>query len=149
MFQSKDIGLKLLQSTGDSLIKIGMKISGKTPLWNDFLINSAKGDTMMSFNCFIIFVGRLLGPMLLLAFRSQIRLFFSSIVVGVIKKVKLLGFFRKLEKCFLISQIFFFVMFSQYLWRNCWNVQQCFSSVMVLPSWIIYEGEFLLFLFLE
>ena len=57
----------------------------------------------MSFNCFIIFVGRLLGPMLLLAFRSQIRLFTSSIVVGVIKKVKLLGFFRKLEKCFLIG----------------------------------------------
>ena len=103
MFQSKDIGLKLLQSTGDSLLNIGMKTSGKRPLWNDFLISSAKGDTMMSFNCFIIFVGRLLGPMLLLAFRSQIRLFTSSIIVGVIKKVKLLGFFRKLEKCFLIG----------------------------------------------
>ena len=40
----------------------------------------------MSFNCFIIFVGRLLGPMLLLAFRSEIRSFTSCMVVGVIKK---------------------------------------------------------------
>ena len=40
----------------------------------------------MSFNCFIIFVGRLLGPMLLLAFRSEIRSFTSSTVVGAILK---------------------------------------------------------------
>ena len=53
---------------------------------------------MMSFNCFIIFVGRLLGPVLLLAFRSRIRSFTSSTVVGVIKKVRLFEFFKKLEK---------------------------------------------------
>ena len=62
---------------------------------------------MMSFNCFIIFVGRLLGPMLLLAFRSEITSFTSSTVVGVIKKVKLFGFFKKLEKCFLVGGMFF------------------------------------------
>ena len=61
---------------------------------------------MMSFDCFIIFVGRLLGPMLLLAFRSEIRSFTSSAVVGVIK-VKLFGFFKKLEKCFLKGGMFF------------------------------------------
>ena len=61
----------------------------------------------MSFNCFIIFVGRLLGPMLLLAFRSEIRSFTSSTVVGVTKKVKLFGFFKKLKECFLVGGIFF------------------------------------------
>ena len=75
-----------------------LKISGKIPLLNDLLINSAKGNAMMSFNCSISFVVRLLGPMLLLAFRSEIRSFTSSTVVGVIKKVKLFGFFKKLEK---------------------------------------------------
>ena len=50
---------------------------------------------MMSFNCFIIFVGRLLGPLLLLAFKSEIRSFASSTIVGVRKKVKLFGFFKK------------------------------------------------------
>ena len=67
-----------------------LKISGKIPLLNDLLINSAKGNAMMSFNCFISFVVRLLGPMLLLAFRSEIRSFTASIVVGVIKKVKII-----------------------------------------------------------
>ena len=38
------------------------------------LINSAEGDAMMSFDCFIIFVSRLLGPMPLLAFGSEISL---------------------------------------------------------------------------
>ena len=54
----------------------------------------------MSFNCFIVFVGKLLGPVLLLVFRSEIRSFISSTVVGVIKKVRLFGFGKKLEKCF-------------------------------------------------
>ena len=84
-----------------------LKISGKIPLLNDLLINSAKGDAIMSFNCFIIFVGTLLGPMLLLAFRSEIRSFTSCMVVGVIKKVKLFRFFKKLEKCFLVGGMFF------------------------------------------
>ena len=73
-----------------------LKISGKIPLWNDLLINSAKGDAMTSFNCFIIFIGILLSPVLFLAFRSEIRLFTSSTAVGVIKKVRLFGFFKKL-----------------------------------------------------
>ena len=62
---------------------------------------------MMSFDCFIIFVGRLLGPMLLLAFRSEIRSFTSSMVAGVINKAKLFGFFKKLEICFLVGGMFF------------------------------------------
>ena len=61
----------------------------------------------MPFNCFIIFVGKLLGPVLLLAFRSEIISFISSTVVDVIKKVRLFGFFKKLEKCFLVGGIFF------------------------------------------
>ena len=94
-----------MQSTRDSLLKIGMtlailKISGKIPLWNDLLINSAKGDAMMSFNCFIIFVGRLLGPMLLLAFRSEIRSFTSSTVVGVIKRLNYLDSLRSPKNAF-------------------------------------------------
>ena len=80
-----------------------LKISGKIPLWNDLLINSAKGDAMMSFNCFVIFVGRLLGPLLLLAFKSEIRSFTSSTIVGVIKKVKLFGFFKKAWKMLFIG----------------------------------------------
>ena len=68
----------------------------------------------MSLNCFIIFAGRLLGPILLLAFRSEIRSFASSTVVGVIKKVKLFGFFKKLKKCFLVGEMFF-CNFCQYL----------------------------------
>ena len=64
-------------------------------------------DAVMSFNCFIIFVGRLLGPVLLLAFRSEIRPFISSAVVSVIKKVRLFGFFKKLDKCFLVGRMFF------------------------------------------
>ena len=52
----------------------------------------------MSFNCFIVFAGGQLGPMLLLAFRSGIRSFTFSTVVGVIKKVKLFRFFKKLKK---------------------------------------------------
>ena len=72
---------------------------------------------MMPFNCFIIFVGKLLGPVLLLVFRSKIRSFTSSTVVVVIKKVtlrghfsrsvRLFGFFKKLEKCFLVDETFF------------------------------------------
>ena len=61
----------------------------------------------MSFDCFVIFVSRLLGPMLLLAFRSEMRSFTSSAVVGELKKVKLFGFFKKLKKCFLVGRIFF------------------------------------------
>ena len=70
---------------------------------------------MVSFNCFISFVGRRLDPMLLLAFRSEIRSFTSSTVLGVIKKVRLFGFFRKLEKCLLVGGMFFFVIFCLYL----------------------------------
>ena len=62
---------------------------------------------MMSFNYFIIFVGRLLGPVLLLAFRSEIRSFTSSTVVGVIKKVRLFGFFKNLGKMLLVGRMFF------------------------------------------
>ena len=78
---------------------------------------------MMSFNCFIIFVGRLLGPVLLPAFRSEIGSFTFSMVGGVIKKVKLFGFFKKVEKCFLVDRMLFCDSF-QYLWKNCSNVQQ-------------------------
>ena len=46
MFESKDIGLQLLQSTRNSLVKIGMtlailKMPGKIPIENDLLTNSA------------------------------------------------------------------------------------------------------------
>ena len=84
-----------------------LKISWKILLWNDLLINSAKGDAMMLFNFFIIFVGRLLGPVLLVAFRSEIRSCTSSSVVGVIKKVRVFGFFKKLEKFFLMGGMSF------------------------------------------
>ena len=55
---------------------------------------------MMSFDCFIIFVGKLLRPVLLLAFKSEIRLFTFSSVVGVIKKVRLFGLFKNLKNAF-------------------------------------------------
>ena len=54
----------------------------------------------MSFNCFIVLVGKMLGPVLLLAFRSKIRPFTSS---TVIKRFRLFGFFKKLEKYFLVG----------------------------------------------
>ena len=54
----------------------------------------------MSFNCFIIFVGKLLGPVLLLAFETEIRSFTCSTVVGVIKKVRLFGFLKNLKNAF-------------------------------------------------
>ena len=81
----------------------------------------------MSFDCFIIFVGRLLGPMLLLAFRSEIRSFTSSTVVGVIKKVKLFGFFKKLKKCFLVGGIFF-VIFA----NTCEEIVEMFSNMFLI-----------------
>ena len=62
----------------------------------------------MSFHCFITFVDKLLGPVLLLVFRSKILSFTSSTVVRVIKKVKLFGFFNKLENCFIVGEIIFF-----------------------------------------
>ena len=62
---------------------------------------------MISFNCFIVFVVRLPGPMLLLVFRSEIRSFTSFTVAGVMKKVKLFGFFKKLKKCFLVGGMSF------------------------------------------
>ena len=74
-----------------------LKMSGKIPLWSD----STKGESMMSFNCFIIFVGKLLGPVLVLAFRSDFSSFISSMVVGAIKRVRLFGLYKKLEKWFL------------------------------------------------
>ena len=143
----------MLQNAASGL-KIGMtlaiwKISGKIPLWDDLLINLAKADAMMSFNCFIIFVSILLGPMLLLAFRSEIRSFTSCTVVCVLKKVKLFRFFKKLEKCFLVGKMFF---------CNCLPILVkillkcsaiCFWSVIVLPSWIRDESKFILFLVLE
>ena len=54
---------------------------------------------MMSFDCFIIFVGKLLRPVLLLAFKSEIRFTFST-VLGVIKKVRLFGLFKNLKNAF-------------------------------------------------
>ena len=83
-----------------------LKISGKIPLRNDLLTNSIKDDAIKSFHCFIIFVDKLLGPVLLLVFRSKILSFTYSTVVRVIKKVKLFGFFKKLEKCFIVGGIF-------------------------------------------
>ena len=55
---------------------------------------------MMSFNCFNIFVGRLMGPMLSLAFRSEIRSFTSSTVVGVIKRLNYLDSLRSPKNVF-------------------------------------------------
>ena len=59
----------------------------------------------MSFNCSIIFVGKLVGPVLWLVFRSEVRSFTSSMAAGVITKCSLFGFFKKLEKCFLVGRL--------------------------------------------
>ena len=63
----------------------------------------------MPFNCFIIFVCKLLDPVLLLAFRSEIASFTFSTVVVVTKNIRLFGFFKKLEKYFLVGGSLFFV----------------------------------------
>ena len=81
----------------------------------------------MSFDCFIIFVSRLLDPMLLLAFRSEIG-FTSSTVVGVIKKVKLFGFFKKLEKCFFVGRMFFCNFFA----NTCEEIVEMFSNMFLI-----------------
>ena len=49
-----------------------LRMLGKTPLWNDVLINFAKGVKITSLICFITFFGMLLGPVLFLMLRSEI-----------------------------------------------------------------------------
>ena len=98
-----------------------LKTSGKIPFWNDLLTYLTKGEAIMWINCFIIFIGKPLGSVLLLAFITEIRSFTSSRVVGVIIKTWLFGFFKMLEKLFLVGGIFF-AIFWWYLWINCWNV---------------------------
>lgn len=98
-----------------------LKTSGKIPFWNDLLTYLTKGEAIMSIYCFIIFIRKLLGSVLLLVFITEITSFTSSWEVGVIIKVWLFGFFKTLEKWFLVGAIFF-AIFWWYLWRNCWNV---------------------------
>ena len=66
--------------------------------------------------------------MLLLAFRPEIRSFTSSMVVGVIKKVKLFGFFRKLEKYFLVGGMFFCNFFA----KTCEEIVEMFSNMFLI-----------------
>ena len=54
----------------------------------------------MSFNCFTIFISKLLGHVLLLASRSEIRSFTSSTVVGVIKMLDYLDFLKSSKNTF-------------------------------------------------
>ena len=84
-----------------------LKTSGKIPFWNDLLTYLTKDEAIMSIHCFIIFIGKLLGSVLLLVFITEIRSFTSSGVVGVIIKVWLFGFFKMPEKWFLVGGIFF------------------------------------------
>ena len=124
-----------------------LKTSGKIPFWNDLLTYLTKDEAIMSIHCFIIFIGKLLGSVLLLVFITEIRSFTSSRVVGVIIKVWLFGFFKMLEKWFLVGGIFF-AIFWWYLWRNCWNVPWYafdlyfffFFFFLFLPSWIRDES---------
>ena len=124
-----------------------LKTSGKIPFWNDLLTYLTKDEAIMSIHCFIIFIGKLLGSVLLLVFITEIRSFTSSRVVGVIIKVWLFGFFKMLEKWFLVGGIFF-AIFWWYLWRNCWNVPWYvfdlyfffFVFFLFLPSWIRDES---------
>ena len=140
-----------MQSTCDLLLKIGMtlailKISGKITLSNSLFTNSAKGEAVMSFNCFIIFVGKLLGPVFLLACRSEIRS--SSMAAGVIRKARLFLFSKKLEKFFLVVEIFF----CNFLGILVKKLLKCsviwFWSVIFLVFWIRDKGEFVSFFIL-
>ena len=88
--ERRKIGLQLLQTTLDSLLKIGItlaifKMLGNTPLWKALLINFAKGAEIITFICFITFAGMLSGSVLFLMLRSEIMLNISSSVVGVIR----------------------------------------------------------------
>ena len=54
----------------------------------------------MSFNCFIVLVHKMLGPVPLLAFAYKIRPFPSSTVIGIIKWFRLFEFLKNLKKSF-------------------------------------------------
>ena len=89
--ERRKIGLQLLQTSLDSLLKIGItlaifKMLGNTPLWKALLINFAKGAEIITFICFITFASMLSGSVLFLMLRSEIMLnISSSSVMGVIR----------------------------------------------------------------
>ena len=101
MFDSREIGLQLLQSILDSALKMGttfaiLKTFGNVPLKNQLLISSDNGPDKVSLASLRIFVGMLLGPKDLLTCSSCIDLQTSSGVVGEMKKVSVMGSLRKL-----------------------------------------------------
>ena len=79
MFDSREIGLLLLESILDSALKMGttfaiLKTFGDVPLKNDLLISSDNGPDKVSLASLRIFVGMLLGPKDLLTCSSCIDL---------------------------------------------------------------------------
>ena len=67
MFDSREIGLWLLQSILDSASKTGFTFAilttfGNIPLKNNLLISSDNGPDKMSLASLRIFVGMILGP---------------------------------------------------------------------------------------
>ena len=79
MFDSREIGLLLLQSILDSALKMGttfaiLKTFGNVPLKNDLLISSDNGPDKVSLASLRIFVGMLFGPKGLLTCSSYIDL---------------------------------------------------------------------------
>ena len=82
-----------------SLLKIGtifanLNILGNIPDVKDLLIKWERGIETVSLISFRMFVGMLLGPVLLLLFRVIITSLTSSGVVADIKKESGFGFFR-------------------------------------------------------
>ena len=79
MFNSREIGLSLLQSILDSALNMGttfaiLKTSVNIPLKTDLLISSDNGPDKVSLASLRIFVGMLLGPKDLLTCSSCIDL---------------------------------------------------------------------------
>ena len=96
MFDSREMGLQLLESILDSALKTGttfaiLKTFGNMLLKNDLLISSDNGPDKVSLASLRIFVGMLLGPDDLLTCSSFIDLQISSGIVGEMKKVSVTG----------------------------------------------------------
>ena len=118
-----------------------LRMLGKTPLWNDVLINFAKGVKITSLICFITFFGMLLGRGQKLC---QISLFISS---GCDEKCFLVSIQEEVCKTFLVGKILFCI-FVLILVKNLLKCSTMFSEfVIVFPSSIREVEEFNFFLF--
>ena len=103
--ESNEIGLQLLQSKLDSFLKRGTTLAilhtfGKVPFAKGLLIRVDRGVETDFLIILRIFVGMLLGPVLLLFSDVLIMPYISSGLIGFIEKLLLFGVLRYCAQSF-------------------------------------------------